>query len=1459
MLNAIIRFSIRNKLIIGLLMIFLIAWGTYSFTRLPIDAVPDITNNQVLVITTSPALAAPEVERLITFPIEQATANIPGIIESRSFSRFGLSLVTIVFNDQTDVYWARQQVSERLQQVRSEIPPDAGNPTLGPVTTGLGEIFQYVVKPKKGYEGKYSSESLRTIQDWIIRRQLLGTPGVADVSSFGGNLKQYEVAINSARLKSMNVTVDDVFTALRQNNQNTGGAYIEKGPTVLYIRSEGLAASITDIGKIVVKHTSEGQPIFIRDVAEVRIGSAVRYGAMCFNDQGEVAGAIVMMLKGANSSEVIRKVKDRIKQVEKTLPEGVEIEPFLDRTKMVNHAIGTVERNLIEGALIVIFILVIFLGNLRAGLIVASVIPLSMMFAVILMNAFGVSGNLMSLGALDFGLIVDGAVIIVEAVMHRLYHSRQYAVNNSITQAKMNEEVEGAAGKMMNSAVFGQIIILIVYFPILALVGIEGKMFRPMAQTVSFALIGAFILSVTYVPMVTSLFLSKRMKHRENFSDKMMKGIQRLYEPALRKALSFPKTIAITVLAIFLFSVFILSRLGGEFIPKLEEGDFAVDTRLLTGSSLTQTIQTTQKTAGILLERFPEVEKVVTKIGSGEIPTDPMPIEASDMMVILKDKKEWTSASSFDELANKMSKAIEEVPGVTAGFQYPVQMRFNELMTGARQDVVCKIFGEDLDTLAAYSAKLGELVNTVEGATDLYVESVTGLPQIVVQFNRDALARYQLAVEEVNRVIRTAFAGESAGMIYENERKFDLVVRLDTLSRQDLQDVRNLLIPTPMGSQVPLYQVASVDIREGPNQIQREDAKRRIVVGFNVRGKDVQSVVKDLSRKAERELKLPSGYYITYGGQFENLIEARKRLSIALPLALLLIFVMLYFAFGKLKYGALIFSAIPLSAIGGILGLWFRGMPFSISAGVGFIALFGVAVLNGIVLITEFNRLKNQDMHDLKFIIMEGTKVRLRPVLMTAFVASLGFLPMAISSGAGAEVQRPLATVVIGGLISATFLTLVLLPILYLWIEREKPGRRKRKTVPVTILLFIVLLASANSRAQLAEGRPVKLEALLEMAGKQNLSLSALQKESSYWKQLQQAVYETPKTMIGTEYGSFNSMQKDSRFQISQSFALPIVYKRQKAFYEANEKAQQAMIGWKEKEIWREVKMLYWQMADLLERKKVLTELDSLYSRQYRAAELRWKAGETNRLEKLATLSELQQIRRQEEQVQSDFRILQEKLMLLLNTDERMIPDYSYQSTHYEPMPDTTSIARHPLILYREELVKLAASQTTLEKNRMVPEFTAGYNNMSFVGYQSTDGVNQRYLGPGERFSSCNLTLSLPIFNKAAKNKVKAGHISEEIAGMQVSIAGQELKSRLLQLKEELRKWQLYADYYNKEGRDQSATLMEQAGISYEKGETGYLEWAMLAGKAIQIRLGALDAMLQLHLVQTEIDYLTGK
>ena len=1047
MLTKIIEFSIHNKLIIGLFTFALIALGIYETTKLPIDAVPDITNNQVLVITQAPAYGATDIERLVTFPIEQANSNISGLKEIRSFSRFGLSLVTMVFEDDIDVYWARQQVAERLQKVQNEIPADIGTPELGPVATGLGEIYQYVVKAKPGYESKYDAMSLRTIQDWVVRRQLIGVKGIAEVSSFGGKLKQYQVVVHPDKLNAYGVTMYEVFHALEANNQNTGGGYIEKNATALYIRTEGLIGSKEDIGKIPVKNVS-GTPLLVRDVAEVTEGHATRYGAVTYNDKGEVAGAVVMMLKGANSSEVIKNVKERIEQIKKTLPEGVEIEPFLDRTKMVNNAISTVLTNLMEGALIVIFVLVIFLGNIRAGLLVASVIPLSMLFAVIMMNIFGVSGNLMSLGALDFGLIVDGAVIIVEAVMHQLRHSKHYTGIQKLTTHQMDTEVKFSAGKMMNSAVFGQIIILIVYLPIFALEGIEGKMFMPMAQTVAFALLGAFLLSLTYIPMMSALCLSKKLQHDLNFSDKIMIRLEIIFQKSLTFFLKIQKITLTSVLVLFIISLFILSRLGGEFIPALEEGDFAVDTRVLTGSNLNTTAEFTTKAAHVLLNRFPEVEKVVTKIGSGEVPTDPMPMEASDMMVIMKPKKEWKNAKTFDEMAEKMSKELEDIPGITAGFQYPVQMRFNELMTGARQDVVCKIFGEDLDTLAHYARQLGDLVSRVEGAQNVYVEAVTGVPQVIIQYNRNALARYHVDIADVNKAVNMAFAGQTSGMVFEGEKRFDLVVRLQADVRQNLEDARRLLIPVGSGQQVPLSTLAEVSIKDGPNQIQREDAKRRIVVGFNVRGRDVQSIVHELQEKVEKNITFPSGYYITYGGAFENLNQAKNRLMVAVPVSLILIFILLYFAFRSVRQGLLIYSAIPLSAMGGILFLAFRGMPFSISAGVGFIALFGVAVLNGIVLIAEFNRLRKEGWKDLQKVVIMGTKVRLRPVLMTAFVASLGFLPMAVSNGAGAEVQRPLATVVIGGLMVATFLTLVVLPVLYVQFENTATEKNKEQDLP---------------------------------------------------------------------------------------------------------------------------------------------------------------------------------------------------------------------------------------------------------------------------------------------------------------------------------------------------------------------------------------------------------------------------
>jgi cobalt-zinc-cadmium resistance protein CzcA len=1445
MLNAIIRFSVRNKLIVGLFTIGWITWGIIELTKLPVDALPDITSNQVQVITVTPALASPEVERVVTFPIEQACSNIPGIKEFRSISRFGLSVVTLVFDDETNIYWARQQVDERLANIRDIIPKDAGVPEMAPLTTGLGEIYQYVLKPAKGYESQYDLAELRSIQDWIVRRQLLGTKGVADVSSFGGWLKQYEVAVNTERLKSMGLTISDVFYALEQNNQNSGGAYIEKGDQMLFIRTEGLTGSIKDIESIRIRNTTSGIPVYVGTVAEVRIGQAVRYGAMTYGAEGEVAGAVVLMLKGANASQVVHDVKIRLEKIKENLPEGVELIPFYDRTKIVDRAISTVKNNLMEGALIVIFILVIFLGNLRASLIVASVIPLAMLFAIGMMNMFGVSGNLMSLGALDFGLIVDGAVIIVEAVIHRLYHRHIY--DGKISQANMDEAVVTSSTRMMNAAVFGQAIILIVYLPILSLTGIEGKMFRPMAQTVIFALIGAFILSLTYVPMMTAVFMNKKVHDGEGITDKVMDKLKTGYSALLVKVFKYPKTVMVTTVVIFLFALFIASRLGGEFIPKLEEGDFAVDARLLTGTTLTSTVEKSIKASSIL-QKFPEVEKIVTRIGSSEIPTDPMPVEMTDIMVTLKPKEEWKSATSYEELANKMSKSLEDIPGFTTGFQYPIQMRFNELIAGARQDVVCKIFGENLDSLASYASKLGSAIHGIEGATDVYVETVTGLPQIVIRYKRDVMAMYGLDIRDVNRVIRTAFAGESAGLVYENERRFDLVVRLSDQSRHDLEHVQQLQVLTEKGIHIPLYEVADIAIEQGPNQIQREDAKRRIIVGFNTRGRDVQTIVSELQAKIEKTMPLPPGYYVVFGGQFENLVEAKQRLSIAVPIALGLIFLMLYFAFGSLRFGLLIFSAIPLSAIGGIISLWIRGMPFSISAGVGFIALFGVAVLNGIVLITEFNRLKKEGMTDVKQIIMEGSLLRLRPVLMTASVASFGFLPMALSHSAGAEVQRPLATVVIGGLITATLLTLVLLPLLYYRFSGE---RKHGKAAVVTVLLLALGMPSFAQK-----GKPVSLDSMLSMALKKNLSLQMNRRSAAYWETLASKTFELPKTSVGVEYGKFNSINTDSRFFISQSFMLPGVYKGRRELYLANLESGRADVKLKESELKKEVRLNYYNMQDLLERLELLKILDSAYKGFLDAAALRYKTGETSLLEKTSAETEYSKLSLQRQQLLSDLDILQARNNYLLRIDEKLLPEVSLREPGLNARD--TGAGVHPLQAYWQSRQAVYAAEAKSERSALLPEFNLGYNNLSIIGWQSLDGISQKYYGSGDRFSSYILGIGLPLFNGAAKARVQASEVSVELAKMSEQQAGEQLKNRKTQLQAEYQKYSNIIDHYRKTGLVQSDQIIKQSLLAFRSGDISYMEWINLMNQAVGLRMQYLDATLSSKLVSAELEYLNG-
>lgn len=1037
MFQKIIAFSLQNKPLIGLLVLGMVVAGLWSFSRLPIDAMPDITNNQAQVLTVCPTLATQEVEQYVTAPIENTVRNLPGVLELRSISRFGLSVITVVFREDMDLYLARTLLNEKLLTV--EIPAGAGQPELAPISTGLGEILHYRIEPKRGYEGLYTAMELRNIQDWIIKKQLAGIQGVVEINSFGGYLQQYEVAVTPERLRAAGVSIGEVFDALQQANENTGGAYIEKNAAAYFIRSEGIVKSLDDIRSISVRSNPHGGGLKIGDVADVRLGHALRYGAVSHNGEGEIVLGIVMMLKGENAAQVIRRVKARLAEITPSLPEGIQVTTFLDRENFVNRTVSTVQTNLIEGALIVVFVLVLLVGNMRAGFIIASVIPLSMLFAITVMQMTGLTANLMSLGAIDFGLIVDGAVIIVEATLHYLRH---YALHKRVgdetsvqlSRTEMDAGVQTSAQGIIRSSVFGVFIILIVYLPILSLEGIEGKMFRPMALTVSYALIGALILSLTYVPVVSALFLNRKINLRLTFADRLIGRIQHLYTPVLKLALQAPRLVLGLTLGFFGLSLLVFMRLGGEFLPTLDEGDIMMHGFCKPGTSLTQTIASHDLAQKVILENFPdEVEQVISKIGTAEIPTDPMAPETADNLILLKDKSKWTRTHSKNELVEMISEKVREVPGMAFEFTQPIKMRFDEMMTGVRSDIAVKIFGPNMDSLAVAGEQVSRLIRDVNGVVDLKVEQVEGLPQIAVVYDYQRLARYGLQVKDVNNALRTAFAGAVAGVVFDEGRRFDLVLRMDNAGpqRRDLSDVQNLPVATTDGVFVPLSEVATVEYRLGAAQISRDNAQRRIVVGANVRGRDVESAIVDIQQILSEKMKLPPGYVVTYGGQFENLQAAKARLSVAVPLALALILILLYFAFNSLKESLLIFSAIPMSAIGGVFALWLRDMPFSISAGVGFIALFGVAVLNGIVLIAYFNELEKEGRKQVYERIMLGASVRLRPVLMTAAVASLGFLPMALSTGAGAEVQQPLATVVIGGLVTSTLLTLIVLPVLY--------------------------------------------------------------------------------------------------------------------------------------------------------------------------------------------------------------------------------------------------------------------------------------------------------------------------------------------------------------------------------------------------------------------------------------------
>ncbi|WP_298940473.1 CusA/CzcA family heavy metal efflux RND transporter [uncultured Dysgonomonas sp.] len=1438
MLDRIIKFSIKNKIIIGLMTLLLIIWGAWSATKLPIDAVPDITNNQVQIFTTCPTLAGQEVEQLVTFPIEQSIANVPKIEEIRSISRFGLSVITVVFEEDVDIYFARQLINERLKEAVDKIPQGIGSPEMAPVSTGLGEVYQYIIHPKKGSEKKYNAKDLRTMQDWIVARQLYGTPGIAEVNSFGGQLKQYEVAVNPDRLRAMGVSIPDIFTALEKNNQNTGGAYIDKKPNAYFIRGIGLVTSLDDVKKIVVKNSGV-VPIYISDVAEVKFGSAVRYGALTYDGEVDAVGGVVMMLKGENSNEVVKRIKEKLPTIQQSLPNDVTIEPYLDRTDLVGRAISTVQKNLIEGALIVIFVLVLFLGNLRAGLIVASAIPLAMLFALGMMNVFGVSANLMSLGAIDFGLIVDGAVIVVEATMHHLGLRKS---TERLTQNEMDEEVFQSASKIRTSAAFGEIIILIVYIPILTLVGVEGKMFRPMAQTVGFAIFGALILSLTYIPMMCALFLSKKTSHKRTFSDKMMSKLQSWYQPLLQKAIRIKYIIVGVTVGIFAIAIFFFSRMGGEFIPQLQEGDYAFHCILPQGSSLNQSIETSMQ-ASRIIKQFEEVKMVVGKTGAAEVPTDPMPPEATDLMVVLKPEDEWTSGRSYTELADAIMEKLEVIPGVFFEKNQPIQMRFNELMTGIRQDVAVKIFGENIDTLASYAKEVSEVIQSVQGATSPQVERVIGLPQINIVYDRTRIANYGLTIQDVNDVVSTAFAGKSSGQVYENERRFDLVVRLDSAHRSSIDDVNNLMVPTATGLQIPLSQVANVSYKLGPAQISREAGKRRIVIGFNVSGRDVQSVVEDIQQQLAAKVKLPSGYYFTYGGQFENLQKASDRLMIAVPVSLLLIFMLLYFTFHSFKQATLIFTAIPMSAIGGVFALMLRGMPFSISAGIGFIALFGVAVLNGIVLIGTFNQLQKEGMDDVLQRVKEGTLTRLRPVLMTATVASLGFLPMAISTSAGAEVQKPLATVVIGGLMTATFLTLFVLPLLYIIFNSKIKGKGTMKTTAVVILLFLGGFSSVNAQQQ----QRISIDNAIGTALKSNQQFGVNSAQIRSASLNVKTANDIPKTGVFAENEDLRPSDNVGilKIGVSQSIAWPGLYAARKNYFREQLKYAELNTDVLNAIIKRDVRVAYYQLWYLQDKQALFQRLDSIYTMLFNTTEVRVRTGDVAKLDQIAAEAKLRELKAFLEQNKKAMTVQQQQLMMLLNQNEWLLPVAEpLNKVEVELLENSTS---HPVLALQEQNVNIASSNIKVQQNTNKPDFSGRF-------------FSQRVWGAKDPFTGFSVMASFPLFGTGAyRNKVRVAVAEKEVQEKALSYQTQLFQTQRASAITEIEKNYTLLNFYETSGLKQAEEIISAASLSYRTGEISFADLGQFLNQAIGIRQNYLDVMNQYNQSAIQFNYFNNK
>ena len=1427
MINKIIDFSIRNKMIIGLLMIAWIGFGIWSMRQVPVDANPDITNNQVQVITQAPNLGTEDIEQFVTYTVEVAMSNLPQVKEIRSVSRFGLSVVTIVFEDKAGTYLPRQLVAEKLIEVQEEIPEGFGKPTMGPISTGLGEIYQYTLEVEDEYKNEYSSTDLRSFQDWIIRRQMSLVPGVVEVNAFGGKIKQYEVAVQPEELKAIGMSIAEVFSALQQNNQNTGGAYIEKNHQANFIRGEGLARNLDDIRQMVIKNEN-GIPIKIKDVAEVKIGNAVRYGALTKDGKGEAVGGMILMLKGANSNEVITRVKERMQQIEKSLPEGVHIQPFLDRSDLIAETTGTIKNNLIEGGLIVIFILVLLLGNWRGGLIVASTIPLALLFAFILMNVFDVWANLMSLGAIDFGIIVDGAVIIVESTVFFLYtYVKKKQVE--ITSENRNEITAKASKKMMNSAFFGQLIIMIVFIPILALEGVEGKMFRPMALTFIFAMIGAMILCLTYVPMISALFIRVPKKSKPSWGDKFVFWVERNYEKALQKSLSKGKWIIGSSILVLALAIFTFTKMGGEFIPQLDEGDIAFHVILKPGSSLSEMMKTTTKVEKIIKANYPEAKSVISRIGVADVPTDPMPMDISDTFIILKPKSEWTSASTKEELIANIKEDISVIPGVSYEFTQPIEMRFNELLSGVREDVAIKLFGEDLQVLADKAKEMGKIIASVDGVADMKVEATTGLPQITVNYNRNKLAQYGLQINKLNTLIQTAFAGGKAGVIFEGEKRYDLVVRLAESERKNIQNVENLYVDLPNGNQIPLREVATISYQPGPMQISRDNTNRRTYVGINIRNRDVQSVVEDIQQKLDEEFKLPAGYYIRYGGAFENFERASNRLQTVVPIALVLIFILIYFALKSFAETLMIYLAIPMATIGGIFALWLRDMPFSISAGVGFIVLFGVAVLNGLVMINGLNELKEEGEKNLTNRILKGTKRRVRPIMLTAFTDVLGFLPMAISASSGAEVQRPLATVVIGGLITSTLLTLFILPILYQWIEKRKERQSKSfKNVAITgIVIFFFIPFNGNAQEQpITE---IGINEAVQLAEENYPLLKNKQLEINQQQAKKANVLDLGNTKVYTSGEEINDNQGVYTWvNIGQQNIDLLGISAKKKLMNAEVKLAEEALSLSQLEIEREVKKAWTSAYSAKQKLQLYQRLDSIYSKFKTAVELNYEVEAISKLEFSSAKNQALQIAIKKEQAYDDYLIELQKLNLWLNSkntlgvkDELILAD--------DELIIEQSLENHPALQVAEQKLETSTANYRAAKADLLPKFNVQYgiqevqNQSGFYTYQA--GV------------------SIPLFSGSEKTRVKTAQIQQQIAQNEADFIQQQLKTNYQQSLQGFMKWKKSKDFYLQEALPLAQEQQNGALLAYKEGAIDYTAFTQMLRNSIETELAAIEAI----------------